>query len=107
MPGGDRTGPRGRGPRTGRGLGYCNDDQQPGYVTPQPGQRLGLGFRRGFRGRGWRNRFNTDFWWGRGAGGSATLVELQDQDIDSLKAQTQELQNVLQQIQERLNKLEA
>lgn len=25
MPGGDRTGPMGMGPMTGRGLGYCTD----------------------------------------------------------------------------------
>jgi len=46
MPSGDRTGPAGQGPRTGRGLGYCN-----GYV---PLQKTGFN-RRGLRlGRGRR-----------------------------------------------------
>jgi len=49
MPGGDRTGPMGLGPMTGRAAGYCAGFGVPGYVTP-------------FHGRG--------FWgWGRGRGG--------------------------------------
>ncbi len=53
MPGGDRTGPNGFGPSTGRRLGYCF-----GYDTPGFTQGLGLGFRRAYgRTRGWgRNR---------------------------------------------------
>ncbi len=46
MPGGDRTGPRGEGPMTGRGLGYCAE----GSRAPMRGA-FGMG--RGFgRGRG-------------------------------------------------------
>lgn len=66
MPGGDRTGPRGFGPMTGRGAGYCAGYSVPGYANPIPG-RGGFGFGRGFGrgrgwfgrgfGRGWRNRF--------------------------------------------------
>jgi len=52
MPGGDRMGPQGGGPKTGRGLGYCADNDQPGYAAPQSGRRTGFGFRRGRRGRG-------------------------------------------------------
>ncbi len=51
MPGGDRTGPLGLGPRTGRGLGYCSGYGRPGFMTRFFG-------RFGFAGRGW----------GRGAG---------------------------------------
>ncbi|MFX1346002.1 MAG: DUF5320 domain-containing protein [Promethearchaeota archaeon] len=54
MPGGDRTGPRGLGARTGRGLGYCAGYDTPGY-TKGPGMGLGRGWGRGrggFRGRG-------------------------------------------------------
>jgi hypothetical protein len=40
MPGFDRTGPRGAGPRTGWGRGPC-------------GGGFGRGFGAGFRGRGW------------------------------------------------------
>jgi len=52
MPGGDRTGPGGLGPRTGRGLGYCAGYDTPGY-TKGPGMGLGRGWGRGWgRGRG-------------------------------------------------------
>ncbi|MHA1776419.1 MAG: hypothetical protein DRO88_05800 [Promethearchaeia archaeon] len=55
MPYGDRTGPNGLGPRTGRGLGYCNGYPYPGYANPVGGPPLFLG-----RGRGGG--------WGRGGG---------------------------------------
>jgi hypothetical protein len=44
MPGGDRTGPLGMGPRTGRGAGSCAGYQTPGYMSSVGG--------RGFWGRG-------------------------------------------------------
>ncbi|MDG6225518.1 MAG: DUF5320 domain-containing protein [Candidatus Thermoplasmatota archaeon] len=44
MPGGDGTGPWGRGPRTGWGLGYCGDPYGPMYPGPR-----GRGFGRGRR----------------------------------------------------------
>ncbi len=43
MPFGDRTGPLGQGPRTGRGLGYCAGYDTPGYTKPGPGFGRGLG----------------------------------------------------------------
>ena len=55
MPGGDRTGPGGFGPRTGRGAGYCAGNPVPGYANPGWG---GFGRGGGFgggRGRGHRN----------------------------------------------------
>lgn len=52
MPGGDRTGPLGMGPLTGRGAGYCRGAESPGFVS-----RRGGGFGRGGYGRGWRRRY--------------------------------------------------
>lgn len=55
MPAGDRTGPWGMGPRTGRGLGFCSGYAHPGYMTAGPGSGFGRGrgLGRGFgRGRG-------------------------------------------------------
>ncbi len=49
MPRGDGTGPNGMGPRTGRGLGYCNGYDNPGFNKGMP--RGGAGFGRGFRAR--------------------------------------------------------
>ncbi|MCK4450947.1 MAG: DUF5320 domain-containing protein, partial [Anaerolineae bacterium] len=54
MPAGDRTGPMGMGPMTGRAAGFCAGYDAPGYVNAIPG--------RGFWGRGWRGG-------GRGWGG--------------------------------------
>ena len=34
MPGGDRTGPAGMGPMTGRAAGYCAGYPVPGYMNP-------------------------------------------------------------------------
>jgi hypothetical protein len=49
MPGGDRTGPMGQGPITGRGMGYCQGNDHPGYGSSpwNPGRGPGRGFRRG------------------------------------------------------------
>jgi len=67
MPFGDGTGPRGLGPMTGRGTGFCTGFGAPGFANPMPGYPhpysygpsapvwpgRGYGFGRGF-GRGWR-----------------------------------------------------
>lgn len=67
MPGGDRSGPRGEGPRTGRAAGYCSGYDVPGYMNPAgryggggfygAGGPRGGGFFGGGYGRGRRNRF--------------------------------------------------
>ena len=56
MPGGDRTGPIGNGPMTGRAAGFCVGNQIPGYTNPSNigyGKRYGFGreFGRGFNRR--------------------------------------------------------
>jgi hypothetical protein len=61
MPAGDRTGPWGMGPRTGRGFGYCSGFQAPGFMLSGPG----LGFGRGF---GSRRGFGRGMGFGRGRG---------------------------------------
>lgn len=65
MPLGDGTGPRGMGPMTGRGAGYCVSSGRPGFTDPALG-RGWFGFIRGLgrgmgRGRGggiFRRGFN-------------------------------------------------
>jgi len=63
MPRGDRTGPWGQGPMTGRRMGYCAGFSAPGFTASGPGLGYGrgFGFGRGFArgyglgmGRGWR-----------------------------------------------------
>ena len=67
MPGGDRTGPIGRGPMTGRALGYCTGSGSPGF-TKEGFRGRGVGFGRNFgrgqgrglargRGFGWRGSY--------------------------------------------------
>lgn len=51
MPRGDRTGPSGYGPRTGRSLGYCAGYGMPGFMAGRGGFGFNRGFGRGF-GRG-------------------------------------------------------
>jgi hypothetical protein len=69
MPSGDRTGPRGFGARTGRGLGYCAGYDTPGY-TKGPGIGRGGAWGRGRggirgrgygygRGRGWGSEYRS------------------------------------------------
>lgn len=60
MPRGDRTGPFGEGPRSGRGLGYCNGYNSPGFTK---GGGLGLGRGHG-RGRGFGRK--RGYGYGRG-----------------------------------------
>lgn len=62
MPGGDRTGPRGLGSMTGRGLGYCAGYDLPGYTK---GFGMGLG-----RGWGRARGVGRGVGYGRGGGWS-------------------------------------
>ena len=48
MPRGDRTGPEGKGPRTGRGAGDCSGNEDPNIANE--GSRRGFGFGFGFGG---------------------------------------------------------
>ena len=41
MPAGDRTGPMGTGPRSGRGAGYCGGSEAPGNANFAGGRGRG------------------------------------------------------------------
>jgi len=47
MPKGDKTGPEGKGPKTGRGLGFCSGNDKAGYLSDQPTQGMARGPRDG------------------------------------------------------------
>ena len=65
MPGGDRTGPFGEGPQTGRRMGYCVGNEHPGFYYQRPYWGTGPG--RGFRGgRGFGRGFRGGYGWGLG-----------------------------------------
>jgi hypothetical protein len=57
LPRGDKTGPIGQGPMTGRAAGYCAGYSVPGFMNPINGYARGLG--RGC-GRGWGRRFGRE-----------------------------------------------
>lgn len=104
MPRGDRTGPAGAGPKTGRGMGNCSGSNYAGYANQAPGFRGGFGFRRGGGGRGWRNRF-----YATGIPGWAVANPEQDTaDLQAeLQTQADNLKAQLDAIQQRLNDLKS
>jgi hypothetical protein len=120
MPGGDRTGPAGLGPMTGRAAGYCAGYSVPGYMNPIQGRG---GFGRGFgwfgggRGRGFRHMYwatGLPGWarypgWGAGYSpyipyGQAAIPP--DQEAEALKNQAKYLEDSLNALNERIHELE-
>jgi len=127
MPWGDRTGPMGMGPMTGRGLGVCAGFGGPGnsYAAPRRGFR-GRGGGRG--GRGFRNRYYATGmpgwqrggpgWGGWGAwpaapwGGPAPYGAYgagpaADQGLEFLRGEAQRLEAMLADIHQRIDELTA
>ena len=59
MPGGDKTGPTGRGHMTGRAAGYCKGFNHPGHVNPGPSGFFGRRpMVRTGRGKGYRHWYH-------------------------------------------------
>ncbi len=122
MPGGDRTGPLGMGPRTGRAAGYCAGYRVPGYSNPAPG--CGYGYEGGY-GRGYGRGFGRGM--GRGGGRGffgrgrmrgayydappenyppEPVAASAEDEIRMLKSEERNLSNSLKQIRNRLNEIE-
>lgn len=116
MPGGDRTGPGGMGPMTGRGLGYCAGYGAPGYVNPAPGFGLGRGRGRGWwgGGRGWRHWYyatGLPGWARYGYPPAQTYGPYwqpmtDEQETELLRNQAEALKRELDAIAQRLDELE-
>jgi hypothetical protein len=112
MPGGDRTGPAGLGPMTGRAAGYCAGYGVPGYINPIPGRVrgwFGRGMGRGW-GRGWgMNYFGGTFpaWGYYGAPASPYSPELSpEEELALLKEDAEVLKQQLKELQGYINTLE-
>jgi len=114
MPGGDRTGPMGFGPMTGRAVGFCAGYSAPGYMNPVAGRGYG-GRGRGFwgrgGGRGWRNWYyatGLPGWARTGFGfwGTAAPIASVEQELTGLKQQATFMQDSLSQINKRIDQLE-
>jgi len=127
MPGGDRTGPSGMGPNTGRGAGYCTGNPTVGFGNGG----WGRGRRGGNRGGGW----NQGDGWGRGGGwghrhgyyatgqpgwqraatwepayappypGPYGSVMTREQELDALKSQSEHVEQVLDDLKRRIEEL--
>ena len=117
MPRGDRTGPMGMGPMTGRGAGCCAGSEAPGFANPGPGWGCGrgMGWGRGpgrGPGFGWRVRgvfpprcgvpqsFPVGGPWG------ARRMS-RDEELEYLKGQAGMLKEELDDISDRVKDLEA
>ncbi len=114
MPGGDRTGPNGYGPMTGRGLGYCTGYGAPGYAN------AGFGRGRGFGGggRGWRHNFYATGQprWARGYPVNPAWTEYAgpvyqndftpEREVEALKAQSEFFQKQMDILNGRIKELE-
>ena len=103
MPRGDRTGPQGEGPMTGRQLGYGAGYDSPGY-TKGSGMSMGRGFfgrGRAFfgQGRGYR------FFWNRSDVPAPSESITQADDLNSLRSEVEGLKTSLSSILDKLNEL--
>lgn len=118
MPGGDRSGPAGFGPITGRGMGYCAGYTVPGYMNPGTGRGIGrvpgYGGGRGY-GRGMARGF------GRGTGPYHRPVNYRpvqygpvspfdgtpaaEEEVEYLKNTARELEEDLKAIKKRIDEL--
>jgi hypothetical protein len=113
MPRGDRTGPMGQGPRTGRGLGYCSGSETPGYANSGPGLGFGMGGGGGRGMGGGRGRRNMFFatglpgWLRFGPFGAPSHTPDPAAEKQALKNQADALQSQLDLIRKRLEDIEA
>jgi hypothetical protein len=117
MPAGDGTGPAGRGPLTGRGVGYCTGGRPADLANPGPGRNFAMG--RG-RGRGWRHQYyatGRPAWARYGFGGfweapqnpafaPYPVRQSKEQEASSLKAQAEWLKEELGAITKQIDELE-
>lgn len=103
MPGYDGTGPRGEGPMTGGGFGYCTGGFWPRFGRTRGfgrggGLGRGLGRGRGY-GLGWRNRA----YYGPA---SVEPAPTREEEANWLKGAISDLQRELEAMQNRLSELE-
>lgn len=104
MPRGDGTGPRGMGPMTGRGAGFCAGFVAPGYINP--GMNYGMGYGMGYgRGRGFRRQLyytGVPAWDPTGYSAYSGAFKPSEDEKEYLSSQVEVLENQLQQVKKRL-----
>lgn len=103
MPRGDRSGPVGMGPMTGRRLGYCAGNQVPGFVFYGGCNCLG---------RGRKNRRFFRGFYGPVSANPENFYPVQESvynrqaELDYLKAQKENLRQDLEEIEKQISYLE-
>ena len=115
MPGGDRTGPMGMGPMTGRAAGFCAGFGAPGFASGGPG--LGRGWGRGFgrgwgRGYGWQAPAAPGFRWAAPqatvpAGPWSARQITREEELEYLKGQADMLKQEMDAISGRIGQIES
>ncbi len=108
MPFGDRTGPNGMGPMTGRGLGFCNGFNRPGYTNNGYGRGgFGFGRGRGFgRGFGYGRGFGRGFGWGAAPANYPYAPISKEDEKNYLKNEIKIIEQELNTAKDRLKELE-
>jgi len=101
MPRGDRTGPMGMGPMSGRGAGFCAGFNVPGLMNSVPG-RGGMGFGRGCgrvfgMGMGRRNGWPSQY---------ASVPNSQIDKLSNLRNQAKYFDQALQSVNKIISELE-
>ena len=110
MPSGDKTGPEGRGPMTGRALGYCAGYNSPGFTRVIPlGRGFGVG-RGGGRGFGhgrrfWRRGYQYPFYEPGPMHPGIYPEPSKEEESSYLKNLVKSLEEELKAVQERLKEL--
>jgi len=118
MPGGDGTGPTGRGPMTGRAAGFCAGYGVPGYMNPVPGFGGGRGGRGRGGGRGFRHRYYATGMTGRQRATmgmppfgptypAAFTPSTREQQLEALKAQAEYFEGALAEIRKQIEEAAA
>jgi hypothetical protein len=103
MPGGDRTGPAGMGPMTGRRAGFCAGSGVPGFAGAAWG--WGFGRRRGYRAGGWGRGRPFDPIIAAGPPWGAAVVPDPLEDKEALRRRADALQSELEALRRRLEAL--
>jgi hypothetical protein len=111
MPGGDRTGPVGLGPMTGRGAGFCAGYSMPGYANPVGGRGFfgrgrGFGMRGGGRGRrNWFYAAGLPGWARAGYGMPFATGLTTREELEVLKEQAKYFEETLEETKKRIEEL--
>ena len=109
MPGYDGRGPRGMGPMTGRGLGWCVEDNVSAWNPRSP--QSGYGRQRAGRGRGGGygmspNDFSRGFGENRTSPGRADTSDMSydlQKEFEALKTQTRAIQQAVENLERRFD----